>query len=68
MDIKILEKIGEGLSGSVYKAKLGNEINIYKIQKLNSFDKGMSLEYNRVIDFNDKVCKKHPDYFMVLKA
>lgn len=67
MNIILQEKIGEGLFGSVYKVKFGNDAMIYKIQKITDYDGGLKSEYHRAIDFN-KIAKKHPDKLMVLKS
>lgn len=64
--IQILEQIGEGLYSKVYRCKINNELAVYKLTKIDNYNKGFSSQINRQIDFN-KFCKKYFNNFMLLK-
>ena len=66
-DIKLITKIGEGWSGSVYKCKIGNTNGIYKIEKINNYDLlDNNSNYHRQIDFSINVGNKYPNKFLLL--
>jgi len=66
-DIKLIKKIGDGWSGSVYKCKIGNNDGIYKIEKINTYNlSDNNSDYHRQIDFSINVGNKHPDKFLSL--
>lgn len=63
--IEILEQIGEGFVGIIYKCKINNKPAVYKLRKSNDYHNGLISDFNREIDFSN-FTKQYPDYFMVL--
>lgn len=63
MNIKTVKKIGEGVYGTIYKAKYNNKDTIVKIEKLgDDFS-----DYREQVRF-DVFARKHPTQFMILEA
>jgi len=65
-NIKLIKKIGDGWTGSVYKCKIGDMYGIYKIEKIDNIDDGYKSNYNRQVDFSVSLGNKHPNMFLTL--
>ena len=68
MDIKIKDKIGEGVDGTTFKIKYEGKVCLYKIQKYEFADNDFTSHYYRLVDFDHRIAKKFPDKFMNLIA
>lgn len=68
--IKILEKIGHGMMGTIYLASYKNKKYAYKIEHVLEEDvinkNNLKYEIWREIDFCKKVANKYPEYFIEL--
>lgn len=69
-NIQLIKKIGSGGNGTAYLAEYNNIKMIYKIEKMDEYDKTNPLtsEYYRQIDFNENIAINNPNKFLVLKS
>ena len=70
MEFKIIKELGSGGNGTAYLIKVGKEKLIYKLERMDKYDKTKPLtsEYYRQIKFNEEIAIHHPDKFMVLRS
>ena len=70
MEYKKIKELGSGGNGTVYLIQSGKEKLIYKLERMDKYDKKKPLtsEYYRQIKFNEDIAIHHPDRFMVLRS
>lgn len=69
-NLEIISELASGGNGTTYLVNYKGDKMIYKLERMDIYDesKPTSSEYCRQIDFNENVCSKHPNKFMVLKG
>ena len=69
-NIKLIKEIGSGFNGTAYLAEYNNIQMIYKIEKMDNYDKSKLFTsiYYRQIDFNENIAINNPNKFLVLKS
>ena len=65
---KIVEKLGNGVNGTVYKVSYKGKYYALKIEKILAKERKMDTKYDiwRAIEFGKNYANKHPDRFMQL--
>ena len=68
-EISIIKEIASGGNGTAYLAIYKNEKLIYKLEKMDVYDKTIPLtsEYYRQVLFDEEVYCNYPDKFMILR-
>lgn len=65
----IREEISSGGNGTVYLATIGKKKFIYKLERMDVYDKKKPLEseYYRQLKFDKDISQKHPNKFLTIK-
>ncbi len=67
-NIKIIEKIGNGMLGDVYKCSINNNFYALKIEKIehNNLEYNLASQEWREIDFSESFANNYPEQFVTL--